>query len=289
MIGSIIKEIRLSKNIAPVAVYSGIMSRANYWKLEEEHIAPSFDSVILMLPRLNISLNEFILLIPDNDLSFYEKEKDKRDYHYKSKNCSKLFLLEQEYMEKYKQTKVLRFKHLSFTCNIFISKIKGQSFKNAYVNEIKKYLFNCENWSYYELRLFTSIMFIFKYTDVITLSKNALSSIQKYSAQFKSWNEEATLIVNLLSLAVQNNDLLAVKMIQNVVNKDIYLSNKSMYSRTLLLWSDKIIEAYLENNVDILDEAYKTISVFQIIGMDSTYQMYYAWTNLYKQKMKDSK
>lgn len=173
--------------------------------------------------------------------------------------------------------------------NIFISKIKGQSFKNAYVNEIKKYLFNCENWSYYELRLFTSIMFIFKYTDVITLSKNALSSIQKYSAQFKSWNEEATLIVNLLSLAVQNNDLLAVKMIQNVVNKDIYLSNKSMYSRTLLLWSDKIIEAYLENNVDILDEAYKTISVFQIIGMDSTYQMYYAWTNLYKQKMKDSK
>lgn len=52
MIGSLIKQIRLNKNICPIDVYSDIISRSNYWKLEDEKISPSFETVIEILESL---------------------------------------------------------------------------------------------------------------------------------------------------------------------------------------------------------------------------------------------
>ena len=104
MIGIKIKKIRVSKNISPINVYSGIMSRSNYWKLEEGLISPSFETVIQLLQRINLDGEEFLMLLQHDSLLFYNQTKDQRNFFFKKKDAEGLLNLAQQLQQQYEPT-----------------------------------------------------------------------------------------------------------------------------------------------------------------------------------------
>ncbi|MGM0199160.1 hypothetical protein [Enterococcus sp. DIV1314a] len=279
MIGIKIKKIRVSKNISPINVYSGIMSRSNYWKLEEGLISPSFETVIQLLQRINLDVEEFLMLLQHDTLLFYNQTKDQRNFFFKKKDAEGLLNLAQQLQQQYKQTKALQLRHLALTCNLYHSRLTEKPPNPQIMTELKQYLFGCNDWSLYELRLFNSIFFIFDYETSKVLLKRALKTIQHNQQRI---DEKISFLVNFLSLAVQNNDLKQIKIIDETLQNDVELPHKSTYNRILLAWAKQIIQAYMTRNRQYIHKAFEIIAIFDTLDMDGPYNMYNAWTNDYQ-------
>ena len=279
MIGIKIKKIRVSKNISPINVYSGIMSRSNYWKLEEDLISPSFETVIQLLQRINLDVEEFLMLLQHDTLLFYNQTKDQRNFFFKKKDSEGLLNLSQQLQQQYEQTKALQLRHLALTCNLYYSRLTEKPPSPKIMTELKQYLFGCNDWSLYELRLFNSIFFIFDYETSKVLLKRALKTIQHNQQRI---DEKISFLVNFLSLAVQNNDLKQIKIIDETLQNDVVLPHKSTYNRILLSWAKQIIQAYMTRDRQYIHKAFEIIAIFDTLDMDGPYNMYNAWTNDYQ-------
>ena len=279
MIGIKIKKIRVSKNISPINVYSGIMSRSNYWKLEEGLISPSFETVIQLLQRINLDGEEFLMLLQHDTLLFYNQTKDQRNFFFKKKDSEGLLNLSQQLQQQYEQTKAHQLRHLALTCNLYYSRLTEKPPSPKIMTELKQYLFGCNDWSLYELRLFNSIFFIFDYETSKVLLKRALKTIQHNQQRI---DEKISFLVNFLSLAVQNNDLKQIKIIDETLQNDVVLPHKSTYNRILLSWAKQIIQAYMTRDRQYIHKAFEIIAIFDTLDMDGPYNMYNAWTNDYQ-------
>ncbi len=279
MIGIKIKKIRVSKNISPINVYSGIMSRSNYWKLEEDLISPSFETVIQLLHRINLDVEEFLMLLQHDTLLFYNQTKDQRNFFFKKKDSEGLLNLSQQLQQQYEQTNTIQLRHLALTCNLYYSRLTEKPPSPKIMTELKQYLFGCNDWSLYELRLFNSIFFIFDYETSKVLLKRALKTIQHNQQRI---DENISFLVNFLSLAVQNNDLKQIKIIDETLQNDVVLPHKSTYNRILLSWAKQIIQAYMTRDRQYIHKAFEIIATFDTLDMDGPYNMYNAWTNDYQ-------
>lgn len=280
MIGMTMKKIRLSKNIRPINVYSGIISRSNYWKLEEGLISPTFETVIQLLNRINLDVDEFLTLLQHDSLLLYNQEKDQRDHFFKQKDSKSLLNLEQKLQQQYDQTKIIQLKHLALTCNLYQDRLTGQSLNPKMTTELKQYLFECNDWSRYELRLFNSILFIFDYETAKTLLKSAMKTMDN---EPRHVNEKVSFLVNFLSLAVQNGDLTQIRRLEEALENDIQLPHKSTYNRILILWAKQIIQAYITRDKKYIDKALDILTIFDTLDMEGPYNMYLVWTNNYNE------
>jgi Rgg/GadR/MutR family transcriptional activator len=281
MIGEIIKKIRLDKGISPYNVYNGIMTKSSYWRFENEGAQTSFESVYQFLRRLNISFDEFMNELPGINYLVFDELLQRQEKYFNSKNIEELTKLSNEFKNLYENTKSLRYKHFHATTEILICRIRKEKYKKKDVEPLQDYLMKCEMWTYYEIRLLVTIMFVFDYEVVPILFESAYSRIKDYSHIYHSWNEEIILLINFMSLCIQNKDDNNLRKLMMRMNDEIVLSEKSTYNRILIKWAKAIIFAYFEKDEIYIKQANEAIEVFSYLEMEGAYNLYKTWTNFY--------
>lgn len=275
MIGPILKGIRKDKNIPIRFICDGIMDPGNYWRLENGKIESSFSTVLLLLERMNTSIEEFAEDVYI-DKSHYKTYEAQLVSFFKNKNAEKLQQLKEEIANDKQFTQSLKFTHLYHLTNIYIEKIEDDWDATSSKSEIRNYLAKCNNWNAYELTLLNNVLFIYDLDISFLFYKTAVS-------KFSEINKEKMipLTLNVMALCIQSNDNEKVTYLLSVLNQ-IELNEKSTYEFMIRKWGIAIGQYYLLEDEEYLLSAKLIVDIFRYIGMEDTYQLYQSWTNSYQ-------
>lgn len=275
MIGKTLKKIRKDKNIPIQFICDGIMDPGNYWRLENGQIESSFSTVLKLLERMNLSIEEFAEEFPLNSNSHKIHETELVTF-FKNKDLQKLKALKERIADDLKRNKTMKLTHLYYLTDIYIAKIDENWDAQVSSEQLKKYLAKSNNWNSYELALLNNILFIYELDVSYLFYKTAVS---KYSQINKE--KMIPLTLNMMALAIQHNDKEKLIYILSIL-ETIELDEKSTYERLTQKWGIQIANYYLSKNSTYLLKAEKIVDIFLQIDMKDTHHLYQSWTATYK-------
>lgn len=276
MVGDTLKKIRKDKNIPIRLICDGIMDSGNYWRLENNKIDSSFSTVLKLLERMNISIEEFTeeFSLDDNIYKSYEK---KLVIFFKNKDIKSLKLLRQKISSNLRYKRTMRLTHLYYLTDIYIAKIDKNWVANKSKKKIKNYLIKCSNWNSYELALLNNVLFIYTFDICFLFYRKAIS---KFSQSNKK--NIIPLTLNIMTLSIEKKDREKTLYLLSILNK-IKLEEKNTYELMTQQWGICIAQYYLLDDSKYIHEAEEIVSMFLQIGMNDTYSLYRSWTNSYKE------
>lgn len=275
MIGKTLKKIRKDKNIPIQFICDGIMDPGNYWRLENGQIESSFSTVLKLLERMNLSIEEFAEEFPLNSNSHKIHETELVTF-FKNKDLQKLKALKERIADDLKRNKTMKLTHLYYLTDIYIAKIDENWDAQVSSEQLRKYLAKSNNWNSYELALLNNILFIYELDVSYLFYKTAVS---KYSQINKE--KMIPLTLNMMALAIQHNDKEKLIYILSIL-ETIELDEKSSYERLTQKWGIQIANYYLSKNSTYLLKAEKIVDIFLQIDMKDTHHLYQSWTATYK-------
>ncbi|MBL1230060.1 helix-turn-helix transcriptional regulator [Enterococcus sp. BWB1-3] len=176
--GKSIKLIRKSKGISQVELAQGIMSRSNLSNFENNHYIPTFDKVIQLLTRLNLSTEEFIL-ISDKKVAYYQTLYNELTTSENCRDLNNLIIVD----KKIANVKFLSNKYYElYLLSQYVLNLHGLEFTVS-VNEIKSYikplLFKSDQWFKRELQLYNNFLFLFDYSENQILYNKVIKKLDR--------------------------------------------------------------------------------------------------------------
>jgi Rgg/GadR/MutR family transcriptional activator len=281
MLGSVFKELRISKGMKPKEVYKGVMSRTNYWRFENEETETSFEAVFKVLRKINVDMTEFIFAMPNIRTFDYEKMIYSREKLFFNQDVKSLEEMATEFEDLFEQSHSIKFHHAHCVTQLLIRRLNEKKSLKSYFNPLHNYLFKCEYWTNYEILLFSSIMYTFEFSEIPILFERARKGIRRYPDMHRSWKDEVTMLMNYLSLCIENNDETCIKDVYCILDSLVF-DEKSLYNRVLAKWAKSIIQGYLLKDESFFREAKDIIEVFQKFDMAGSFNMMSAWTKMYE-------
>lgn len=153
--GSIIRQVRKSKGISQTDLAKDIMSRSNLSNFENGLYVPSFDKVVALINKLNLSLEEFTFMNQDADVT---AEK----YHEKLANAENqgtneaLLELAQEIETHARHDDTYHEPFLLSQYLLHLHRLPAKLSLEEIRLEIKPRLFQNDTWYIYEYRLYNN-------------------------------------------------------------------------------------------------------------------------------------
>ncbi|MDH6364159.1 transcriptional regulator with XRE-family HTH domain [Enterococcus sp. PF1-24] len=199
--GKTIQKIRKAKGISQSSLAKDIMSRGNLSNFENGHYLPSFDKVVALLERLNISVEEFL---------FYSQEKKLIKFNHETlvtiENQGSLIELKQyaqEIDQAYRSTPQLKELYYLSQYLLIIHQQPAQLDLEKISQAIKPQLFQNNHWYTYEYRLYNNYFFLFTWEENQLLYKKVLGNIQKQNLLLSS-QYLLQLTLNYVIQAIEN-------------------------------------------------------------------------------------
>lgn len=168
--------VRKSKGISQNELATGVMSRSNLSNFENEQYIPAFDKVILLLSKLNITVEEYLSLSKQTDIQYqflYQELVKTENYGTRDElinintQISYFKLKSPKYYELYLLSQYVLILY-QLPCVISLKEIKDY---------IKPLLFESEQWFNHELRLYNNFLFLFDYSENYTLYNKVLRKL----------------------------------------------------------------------------------------------------------------
>lgn len=262
-LGPVIKRIRTSKGMNQSLLADGIMSRSNLSRFEGGKYVPGYDKLILLLDKLEMSLEELLFLYHDYSQpvkrslhlglveaanryefgkvrtlshecrSLYEVTRTEAYYH--------LYLLGQGYLIRYQREDEIR----------QLSEIAGK---------IKPYLLGVDRWFLYEFKLLNNFLFTLSSSDAVFFGNRAAEEFDKYHDFAESRTIRQHLMKNIATLCLKEHSyeqsLFFLKKALPLADQTNLLYDKMetliYYELTLLCLKHKESPAELLNYLNVL-------------------------------------
>lgn len=276
MVGVTLKKIRKDKNISIQIICEGIMDPATYWRLENGKINSSFPTVLQILERMNISIEEFIEEFFSSEESLYQSYERELVTYLKNQDVEKLKQLKQKLSNYLENTKVIKLTHLYYLADLYIATIDKKYKAKKSEQKIKNYLTKCNNWNLYELTLLSNVLFIYELDISFHFYKTAVNKRSKSNTK-----HIISLTLNMMALCIENNDKEKVNYLLSILEQ-IELEEENTYEIIIRKWGIAIAHYYLLKDPIYLTEAEKILDILVKLGMSDSYNLYRSRTNQYK-------
>lgn len=270
-IGQTIKTIRLNKNIKVNNLYSSLLSRQAALKFESGASDTTVSKFLIILDRLNLSLEEFqsLYLSSDNKNFYYTTQYINLFY---KKDIEALKSLSKEAEIEYKKTNLEKFNHYSALTLLMIDYLSNKEETNHLaLKVIVDYLFTCEEWGYYEITLFTnSLIYIpSEFVDIVYPRVKKKFMLTENLLRYR--NEAAIILFNILEKKILGKDVKKIKLYLTELHeiKDSTLDN--MYIQTMIKYFTVISSPIINKDVqeDIKQQIIVIIDFFNFIELKS--------------------
>ncbi|WP_440896225.1 hypothetical protein ACS127_17145 [Amphibacillus sp. Q70] len=275
--GKTIKKIRKSKNIKIKDICSTFINQGNYWRIENDETIPSTETFLYILEGLNIDFDEF-MFFSNIKLNKYNYFFAKLKQAFNQKDINKLINLKEELNKSDEVNQNIKIFHLSLIIDLSISRLTKASYNQRTVNTLKNYLYNCSNWTYYEVKLLNNCLFIFDLDTCLIFFEKAFNRFIYFSAIQKTGNEEIILSQNIITLCLINNRKTDAYRIYEQINKHKHLI-KNVYSKVIMLWLEGMIDFLCFNKMIGKEKVDQALNIFKNLEMDNDYKLHKSWTN----------
>lgn len=239
-IGKTIHTLRVNKGMTLKELSENNMSASQLSNIENGLKMPSADKFIILLNKLNVKYDEFILLMDDEYLKEKAMIERRLAESVKLKNTNMLKKLSKDSSVYYNKYNDIYFQHVELIAHAMFHVIESSNDFNSareYLSPIKEYLSNIDEWNYYELSLISNCLFMFEIETAILLGESALKFIEKNYTFYR--NEEITcaLLNNLATYSLENDKYyqLALKYSQISANlsSTINISTRSIRAKII--------------------------------------------------------
>lgn len=265
-VGEVVKHIRMSKRLKSANVYTDILSRPAISRFEKGLSDTTSDKLFKILANLNVSLDEFHFIYTnynqENDFDFLKKY----SHAFYLNDLESLKKLQVSTEQKYNRNSQLKQLHYSTLCNLTISYITNKPSDMNCLNVLKDYLLECDEWTYYELVLFTNSLDFFSEDLILLLYKRTKKKLD-YFGQLRKYNNEVfSLISNILVVFIIKNDLNQSTYFYKELKLNLSETNNKMYEKTMLIFFKELISAMKSKqlNITIVDTI---IALFKCLDM----------------------
>lgn len=272
-VGSTLRKIRKGKQITLSAVADKHLSKSQISRFERGESEISCIRLINILDKLNISLDEFLIL-HDKDYTKTESFVNLVQYirkQYSSKNIdnikSLLSVTSSFNLNSYETTMI---KSILYTLDIDVAPSDEE------LLQLTDYLFNVEKWGYYEIILLGNCVRTINYNSYFLLTKEMIKNYI-YSSLNKTNKRLVTqLAINCLIISIDKNKFsdctYLISEIENLLNNEL-----NFYEQTVFLYATGYFEHKfeLENGAKKAEQA---IQIFEFLGenqMKSQYEEHY--------------
>lgn len=158
-IGNFIRELRIAKNYSLEELSKGIMTKSFLSKVERGKSDLTSENLFKIIDRLNVTfheLNHFHSTSQDNNQADFLTE-----FQYARKNNNKFLMkkLAEKETELFITSRNVRHLHNSIILEQRINQIENKSFDTSKTEKIIQYLLSIDEWTYYEITVFSNSMF----------------------------------------------------------------------------------------------------------------------------------
>lgn len=273
-LGSTLQQVRKQKNIKLKELSSNTLSISQLSKIEKNETIPSADKFILLLSKLNIKYDEFILLLDDDYLNLKSElgiKFAKLANQQNIEELDKLLLEVKKYSIAYTD---IYFKNLYIQVISTLDLIQSNnnySTAKEYTTPIKNYLSQIDNWTYYELALLSNCLYMFEIDDAIFFGNQAIQSIEENYHFYK--NEELTcaLLNNLAIYTLDYPKYYSFSLKCSAISEELAFTSrdatKSLYAKI----HQQIAYFKLENGRFDKEHLLSYLQTFHILGWDKEY------------------
>ena len=268
-LGKTLRKVREGKQVSINSISNKHLSKSQISRFERGESEISCIRLINILDKLNISLDEFLILY-DNDYTKTETfikliQYIRQEYATQNiKNITKLLFDTSDYdLDPFKKTMI---KSIIYTMDNTIKPTEGELLK------LTDYLFKVEKWGYYEIILLGNCVSTIEYTSYFLLTIEMLKNYI-YSSLNKTNKRLVTqLAINCLILSIDkekfHNCTFLIAEITKLLDNEL-----NYYEQTVFLYAKGYFEfkKNLDTGVEKMKQAIQVFDILEEQNMKSQY------------------
>jgi len=200
MLGKTIKFLREEKGFSQKYIAKDIFKSSQISKIENDDQKITADNFIKLLYRLSITFDEFCFFTKNKHISARVKTRSYVAELGQNGNPSQLKEGIKKMDEYHEEFKDVYFKHMCCVLKAtYILSTTDNDYEKARkeLTPITEYLISTENWFYYELALFTNILYLYSPPTAISEGNRVLKKINEHYERFKDYDITRSLLINL--------------------------------------------------------------------------------------------
>lgn len=196
--GATLRTIRKRKGITLQVLANGVCSVSFLSKFERGESDISLDLMTRLLENLMMPFEEFLYIHNEYSLDAVQQFFKQAYALYLNRDIAGLRKLKKEQVEKWHTYEIVTYQNNALLLEVYESIVGKQAqsdeIQKSNVQALSDYLFDVEEWGYYELSLYNGTMLLLEPDMVITLSRTAYAK----SARFKEYEKLRELVTSLL-------------------------------------------------------------------------------------------
>lgn len=281
-VGTLLKNLRLGKNISTESVCNNKINPSTLWRIENNKVSPSLENFSIILNGLGMSPSEFFLQMDNTSLEILEYKRKLKVFSNRN-DVGQLHILKKEVLEIYEKNKRISSQHLVYLIELIINKKMRSSYDKEAKSSLQNYLFNAEIWTMYEIVLLCNCLFIFDSSDFPLLVYKSLSAFENESEPYEMDIYKTKLMQNVISQLIYENKFIQAKELLIQFSKTKFQS-ESFYSQFVYSWLKDLINLFLKNDKIFLENLKFKISILRHLELSDEVNLFKSWLNTFEDK-----
>ncbi|MHC5269144.1 helix-turn-helix domain-containing protein [Enterococcus sp. LJL98] len=265
-ISNLIKKLRTERTITQEQLAKGISPRSTLSSLELNGTRISFYLIEQYLARMNVSLNEFELLLHEQKYS-EKKELSKTLYHdYYQKNYEAIHVALPGVFEYYQQTKDFYYYSLFAQYSLVLSFKELYPLDTKSLNQVQKtlthYLDSIETWGAFEFSIFGNTLFVYSTTFILNTIQNLVKKKEAFERLSEIYQIKKKILSNAIFLLFDRKEYDTVEQLLPLFETNLRVED---IDGKLLL---QYFQGLLQGNQEGWKTINRVIETFQFVHMD---------------------
>ncbi|MBA5938471.1 Rgg/GadR/MutR family transcriptional regulator [Leuconostoc citreum] len=255
--GELIRKTRQKRGMSQAKLGALIGSQSMISRIENNQTDPSDQTVLMLCDALMITFEEYFYSIFDkkqSKLSALANQLEIIDHNNDGVMLDKLYVLTQS--QSRSQPDSLLNRHLFLMTKATKYHLKKQLAPHAIQDELVDYFFDIENWQYYDILLFSRIVYMVPVNRLSPYIKDILNQYRQHELSTHSERTLKKVINNLLEASVVQNNYTFTQHLINQLKSMAILTDDLALQTWLLFWQGVI----LSDNT-LIANAYQVTSI----------------------------
>ncbi len=255
--GELIRKTRQKRGMSQAKLGALIGSQSMVSRIENNQTDPSDQTVLMLCDALMITFEEYFYSIFDkkqSKLSALANQLEIIDHNNDGVMLDKLYVLTQS--QSRSQPDNLLNRHLFLMTKPTKYHLKKQLAPHTIQDELVDYFFDIENWQYYDILLFSRIVYMVPVNRLSPYIKDILNQYRQHELSTHSERTLKKVINNLLEASVVQNNYTFTQHLINQLKSMAILTDDLALQTWLLFWQGVI----LSDNT-LIANAYQVTSI----------------------------
>lgn len=272
-IGMLIREFRQSRNLTMKEVCDTDLSIAQLSKFERGVSEITINKLLVILDKLNITIEEFFHAEQEFELSEFEQLIVTMKEHYIKNDAGRIIELRNEQLEKHSQKNVKFFELNAIMLSALLKDLKNEKTKEPEMEEkLIDHLLEVDIWCHYEIVLFANSISLFNTNTLVTLTNEMISNTKYYQEIKKHRVITIQTLINVILTLLENGETEQSKIFQDKLTELLEMDQYLLYERNVSIYLAGFYLYKTGQKEDGLKSMQQAISTFKDLKIDQLAQ-----------------